>query len=323
MRDKLMRLGRKLRHAMEARAVILVYHRVADLAGDPFSLAVSPTHFAEHLRVLCERYVPIPLRELVTATRRGDIPHRGVAITFDDGYADNLYAARPLLETASVPATVFVVAGKVGSREEFWWDRLERLVHGSGRPPRRFTLEIAGQSRDWETGAGDSSREGLYREMWSTLRPLADEERESAMRSLEAQIGEPLPARSGYLPMTAEELTELCRGGLVEIGAHGLTHARLADLSPADQRREIEEAKSRLARLVGSPVTSFAYPYGTPGDYSLETARIVAEAGFDCACANVSAWVVAGVDRFQLPRLRVYDWGGQEFGRRLRRFLWA
>jgi peptidoglycan/xylan/chitin deacetylase (PgdA/CDA1 family) len=49
-----------------------------------------------------------------------------VAITFDDGYADLLANAKPLLERADVPATAFVVAGGLG--RPFWWDELAALL---------------------------------------------------------------------------------------------------------------------------------------------------------------------------------------------------
>ncbi len=85
--------------------VILLYHRVADLAQDPFGLAVAPAHFREHLSVIRRYSRPISLRQLLSELRNGKLPRRTVAVTFDDGYADNLYAAKPLLEQSDVPAT--------------------------------------------------------------------------------------------------------------------------------------------------------------------------------------------------------------------------
>jgi peptidoglycan/xylan/chitin deacetylase (PgdA/CDA1 family) len=338
----LARLARKIRFVARPRAVILVYHRIIEPECDPFSLAVTPRHFAEHLRVVRDRYVPVPLRELVAAAKQGRVPHRAVAVTFDDGYADNHHTAKPLLEMEEVPATVFVVAGAVDSGEEFWWDRLERLVLHSRPLPAHLSLELAGGSvgwdirdsgdsmhphadREWSTRAetDPSTRHRVFRELWSLLQPLSEELRESAMRNLELQLGGGSAPRVENLPLNAAALVELSRGQLVEIGAHGWTHSRLADLPPDARRREIGDARRRLEELTGLPVRSFAYPYGRPEDYGSDTPRIVAEMGFECACANVSGWIVAGVDRFEAPRLRVFDWSGQEFARRLRRFLWA
>src|SRR5947207_7132586 len=92
------RLGRR-----EKRAFVLAYHRVGRVTTDPQLLCVTPEHFTEHLELITKRYEPARLDELVAATR----PDRAVAVTFDDGYADTLLAAKPLLERASVHATVF------------------------------------------------------------------------------------------------------------------------------------------------------------------------------------------------------------------------
>ena len=323
MRDRLARLAQKARHVRRARAAVLVYHRVAKLADDPFSLAVTPRHFDEHLQVLREQFVPLSLRDLVDATQSGDVPHRGVAITFDDGYRDNLRRAKPSLEAAGLPATVFVVAGRVGSGEEFWWDQLERLLLRGKGLPSELVLRLGDQSFRWRTTNGGADRGTTFREVWRVLQALGEEARGDLMRTLASQIGEAPAIRPDDLPLDPPELAELAKGDHVEVGAHGLTHTRLASLDAGQQRHEIVESRRRLEALLGLPVTSFAYPYGARGDYTAETAAIVAESGFRCAFVNSSGWIVAGADRFTLPRVRVYDWSAPELARRLHRFLWA
>jgi peptidoglycan/xylan/chitin deacetylase (PgdA/CDA1 family) len=58
----------------------------------------------------------------------GRLPANAAAVTFDDGYADNLKAAKPRLQRAGAPATVFIATGYVGERREFWWDELARII---------------------------------------------------------------------------------------------------------------------------------------------------------------------------------------------------
>src|SRR4051794_33457131 len=95
------------------RGVILLYHRVGDADADAWNLTVTPGRFEEHLQLLSSEFRPLPLRELAQGARRGTLPRRAVGVSFDDGYADNLKVAVPLLVDWHVPATVFVATGFV------------------------------------------------------------------------------------------------------------------------------------------------------------------------------------------------------------------
>src|SRR3989337_311080 len=95
---KLQRTTRWLQRRLTSRSLILTYHRVAEKDIDPWSLCVTPQHFAEHLEVLKQFAQPIGLIEMVEALLACNIPDRSAVVTFDDGYANNLYNAKPLLE---------------------------------------------------------------------------------------------------------------------------------------------------------------------------------------------------------------------------------
>src|SRR5688572_16739692 len=114
-----------------------MYHRVCELDADPQLLCVKPDSFVGQLRHLVSVADVVPLSEIRTTRSR-----RAVAVTFDDGYADNLDPAARCLASFSVPATVFVATGLIGGRLEFWWDRLEALLL-HGRPgPEHLEIEI-------------------------------------------------------------------------------------------------------------------------------------------------------------------------------------
>ena len=113
----------------------------------------------------------------------------------------------------------------------------------------------------------------------------------------------------------------LAQGGLIEIGAHTVTHSVLAALTPSSQREEIKESKRFLEELLGRKVASFAYPYGRRCDYSEQSVALVREAGFAHACSNFAGVVGRNSDLFQLPRVQVRDWDGDEFAGRLSAWL--
>jgi peptidoglycan/xylan/chitin deacetylase (PgdA/CDA1 family) len=96
-----------------------MYHSVSDCPDDPFNVTVHPDRLERQLAWLHRRGLrAVSVRDLLDARARGE--ERGmVALTFDDGYADFLTGALPVLRRRQCGATVFVVAGRLGG-ENAW-----------------------------------------------------------------------------------------------------------------------------------------------------------------------------------------------------------
>ncbi|MGL4881521.1 MAG: polysaccharide deacetylase family protein, partial [Waterburya sp.] len=160
---KLHRVGEQIQKQFCTKSLILMYHRVAEEDIDPWSLRVTPERFAEHLKVLQQHTQPLSLKELAQAHQEGNIRdrkaypkgNRAVAITFDDGYANNLHQAKPLLEKYQIPATVFIATGYSEQPKEFWWDELEYIILQPGKLPDRLSLTINEQQCEWDLGTAN------------------------------------------------------------------------------------------------------------------------------------------------------------------------
>jgi peptidoglycan/xylan/chitin deacetylase (PgdA/CDA1 family) len=295
------------------RVVILMYHRVYETSSDPWELCVSPCHFAEQLEVLSKNYQVISLNELVRSLREGQLPKRGVVLTFDDGYADNLWNAKPLLEKYELPATVFITSGSLDSPAEFWWDDLERILLQPRKLPKSLQLSVQGRAHDWQTTNSDE-RQLAYMAIHQILQPLRSADRDQAMGDLFDWSGVDQTGRSDYRPLTTVELTQLAQSELVAIGAHTVTHPLLSVMHQADQSAEIAGSRTKLEDILGSRVDTFSYPYG---NLSAETAGIVAAAGFETAVTTNDRAVRVRANPFRLGRFAVGDWDGDRFKDRL------
>ena len=315
-------------------SLILMYHRVANVKADPWQLSVSPKHFSEHLEVLQKMDCSLRLDRLAIVLRKGKIPRRSVVITFDDGYADNITTAKPLLERFHIPATFFLSTACIEGHREFWWDELDRLILEPVMLPDRLQLSIRGTLHEWNLD-GDvtfsedhmrknsswrawevapSIRHEIYYLLWQLLKHLEDSERQHVLDQLQEWAGAKPHVRPIHSLLRPEEISLLSQGDMIEVGAHSATHVSLPSHSLSYQQNEINGSKKYLEDLLGNPITSFSYPHG---DYTIETKALVRDAGFSCACSTRSGGVFLTTDHFQLPRLQVSDWDGEEFQKQL------
>ena len=310
-----------------------MYHRIATPERDPWQLAVTPAHFAEHLEVIRHQGTPMPVRALTAQLTRGRVPRRAIVITIDDGYADNFHEARPLLQRLDVPATIFVAAGYVGRAAGFWWDELERRILAPADVPSRLQLRVRDAVHEFSTAgprrtpdpdlgwraasAPPTDRHRLFLDLYRLLKPLTDAERRRALDDLGGWNGVGAGPDATSRPLTVEEVRALGGDDLIEVGAHTLTHPQLSAQPAVEQQAEIRRSRAVLSEMTGQEVVSFAYPYGGRADYNADTVRMVGEAGFSGACSTVPGTVRHRTSPLEIPRLHVDDCDGDGLARRL------
>jgi peptidoglycan/xylan/chitin deacetylase (PgdA/CDA1 family) len=107
-------LYRRLRPARPGTARVIYYHRID---AEEHRSCVAPRMFAEQMALLrAEGFRVVPLREFaVNLAEKRPFAPRTVAVTFDDGFADNYTAAFPVLQRERIPATIFLTAGYIGT----------------------------------------------------------------------------------------------------------------------------------------------------------------------------------------------------------------
>jgi peptidoglycan/xylan/chitin deacetylase (PgdA/CDA1 family) len=292
-----------------------MYHRVAFARHDPWGLAVDPERFEEQIAYVKHHRTPMSMEELVDRLRSSTLPANAVAITFDDGYRDNLVNAKPVLARHGVPATLFLATGFINQNTPFWWDELATMTLASTQairdqrvwPGEAVTLDW-GEAERSDTAGGwrvsdepRTARQNAYLAIWRRLQRATAEDRDIAMNTLRRHLGtaqDPLGR-----PMSSDEIGAFLSDGLVELGAHTVTHPALTSLSRLESRREIEGSGHRCRELAATCVNGFAYPYG---DMSSEVRSDVARLGFSWACSTEGGFVDGKqLDIYALPRVAV------------------
>jgi len=294
--------------------LVLLYHRVANDPVDAQLLAVSPENFEAHLKELAKNYRVLPLCELIKEIGNGGLKPDTVAITFDDGYLDNLLNAVPVLEKCGLHATVFVTSGMVGSQKEFWWDALERIFLTCEPLPEFLNLGGSRGDFKWDMCSSEG-RLKAYKELCSFIRTLPADTINKTIDFLFKWSGIKKQARLTHRIVNEADLLELSSSPLIEIGAHGVNHVVLGLMKPEEQTYEIRESKRNLERITGQPIRLFSYPYGTISDFNEITKKILQEEGYDAGIANIQGSVNSPVDLHAIPRRLVRNWDGEQFQR--------
>jgi len=306
--------GHRLCNLIDRPVIVLLYHRVTELSADPELIAVSPENFRRHMEFLKQHFLILRLADEWPELRKP-----AVIITFDDGYADNVLEALPILEEVGVPATFFISTAQVGTDRVFWWHRLEAMLLRQGEFPSRFELHDPGYERVWMT-ASPEQRQVLYASLGMRMRRLDPERRESWLGQLEQWAGPGIVPADLHRLMTRAELRRLAGSPRATVGAHTVSHSALAALTEEQQRREIFLSKIELEKMIGKKITTFSYPFGRKSEYNRISVDLCREAGFTRAVANFPGQVHRWTDPLQLPRHLVRNWDLETFAMELKGF---
>jgi peptidoglycan/xylan/chitin deacetylase (PgdA/CDA1 family) len=250
----------------------------------------------------------IPLVEAVERLYKRSLPPNAACITFDDGYANTLICAAPVLEKRGLPATVFITTGYLeGGR--MWNDTVIESVRRAGE---QLDLSSIGFGRFKLTDM--SARRHAAQVLRRKLKYLDPEDRAQKTSRIAEIVGRELPED---LMLSVPQVKELIRRR-IDVGAHTVSHPILTRVDDVTARREILASKATLEEVTGAPVELFAYPNGQPHrDYLRSHVDMVREAGFSAAVSSAWGACHVGSDRFQLPRMKPWETSSVGFVGRL------
>lgn len=289
----------------------LIFHRVLAKPDPLFPGEPDVQVFDAILGWVGANFNVIPLRQAVDDLAHGSLPVRALAITFDDGYADNYEVALPVLKKHGMSASFFVASGFLdGGR--MWNDTVIESIRGFKGDRLDFSDIGLGVLALDDAGKRRLAIDQVLGRL--KYRPLA--ERSDLIDAIATQAGVTLP---DDLMMTSAQLRALRDAGM-DIGGHTVSHPILARLSEAAAFEEILAGKHRLEAILNEPIELFAYPNGKPGkDYLAAHVAMVEKAGFVAAVSTAPGVARSGCDRYQIARFTPWDRSMWRFNLRLLR----
>lgn len=295
-----------IRRAIPNRGLaILRYHAICGPEGYAYAspgICISPGAFEQQVSYLAANYSVLSLPEAVMRLRAcRPLPPNAVAITFDDGYADNLPAARTLAKYG-LSATFYITAGCMAGGEPFWPAELRYLLDAIRH--ERITLALGDAQPltfDLRTGA---DRANALNRLTKTFKAHPVPYRE--------QLRAQLRTYAGYVEiprvmLSWDEVREMHALGMT-IGSHTMTHPNLPNAGVPMATQELLEARRRLEEEIDAPVTMFSYPNGGAERYlTPEIQAVVKETGYDAATTSRNAFAGSRSDLYALERIQVAE----------------
>lgn len=275
-----------------SRLLVVGYHNVAPTWFWPDAPGRGIDGLVAQVRALMRLAPVVRLSDALRDLAAGrPLPPRAVALTFDDGYRDNLTLAAPALARLGAPATFFLVPGFLDRTVDAWWEVLAWAVaRGEGEAEVRGHRIVAGDPHRPEVAA-------FAEDVKSAPRAV----REAAV----AELAERLGARGGVgtdrLFMDWDEARRLPPG--IEVGSHTPAHEILARETAGDQAAGLAAARRRLQDELAAQVDLLAYPNGGPGDFDDVTIAAARDAGHTAAVTTIPGWVEPGSPPFALDRV--------------------
>jgi peptidoglycan/xylan/chitin deacetylase (PgdA/CDA1 family) len=286
--------------------------------ADPL-YTVTPGFLADCLDFFARHYSVVSLPQIEAAHANGTLlPPRPLLITFDDGWADNLEYALPVLRRHGLSFALFCASDAIDRREGFFQERLIAAWRSG-----RLTAQDMGSL--WRACANadeipqDVMSEAAVRRLTGRLQRLSPDRREQVLSAVDSQLHDPLRHM-----LTASELRQMVEAE-VAIGVHGKRHEPLTEV--ADLDGELLESRRTLSRLCATneeQVASLSFPFSRHDD------RVVSRAlqlgyrllfGGGSSLTPVAAKVPALIARVGITAAGLADARGRLMPERLAAYL--
>jgi peptidoglycan/xylan/chitin deacetylase (PgdA/CDA1 family) len=286
-------------------AVILAYHSVRD-EPEKDSNWIGPgiTHaskiFQRHMELIASRFHPVSLEDIFLFVKgERDLPARSVAVTFDDGYLDNLEIASPILSRFGISAAFYLTVNMIGQSDVPWFCRVRNAFVRT--PCAQWNSSL--HNKKWDLSSS-RSRDAALLAAYDLCAPHVGQTQNEVVATIERELQIPRQMPARRLMLTWEEVKQLRRAGHI-VGSHTLTHPNVAYLANSQAvQAEILDSKLRIEQNLTEPVLHFSYPHPALNpQWSKQSLHCTGDAGYRTAVTTTKGPVFAGTNPLLLSRM--------------------
>jgi len=312
----LLRISNKL---TSHKVSIMLYHGFSESKNKEgewtlHSKFMPISEFEQHLKVYLKYGNPISLTDLLYNEK---LPPNPIAVTIDDGYANNYELCFPILNKYHFPATLFLTTGFIDRRLFLWTDWLEFIAANAS--PGDMKIELNHEVISFNLG-DPPLRNIVVDRLKSILKSMPSAKIRSFLYELQERSRvkydwERIPEE--LQPLTWNQIREMKKSGFISFGGHTVSHAILSICNQEEQHFEMVESKARIEKELDEECFMLAYPNGKENDFTEETIRLAKKANYRIAVTANSGYENSnGYDSHKLRR-----WGTDLFSKEDLEFL--
>lgn len=255
---------------------IITYHGIDNSGNQRYNTRfISQNHLDRHLKALSKVADLVSIYDLLQA--KTDPARLSVALTFDDGYHNNLSMALPVLEKYNAPACFCITGVAELAMPILWPDHLDIFT-----AERREPLTVAGEQfapyrkYPWQ-------RIQLVNQRGQPLKWLAKQRGLGFIEALSGALQEAfdldalVPFTRYWQQLTQQEIGQVAAHPLITVASHGYRHLNLAESAPEEAQQDMLQSKQYLERCTDQPIDIFVYP---DGSYNLDLVRYGLKQGY-------------------------------------------
>ncbi len=308
---------RLIRQRYPRSVAILMYHSVShDRDGQADSISPGITTpaelFRDQMQLLRQSYSPVTLDDVALWLQgNAELPPNAVAVTFDDGFADNYHIAAPIMEEFGIRGAIYLTVDSVLRQRLPWFCQVRRFFYST--PVIQQEIKDPESGKVWNLAEPDQHRRA-FSECNRFCAVMSFEKREQYLQALEINFGRSLATNENNGPcmMTFEQARELRQRGHL-IGNHTFSHGNLAYVPEQALSQELVQSHEILTQKLGAAPTHFSYPHpALSPQWNDRTVALTRQLGYKTAVLTQEGTAHRDSDAMLLSRVNVVAEGDTE-----------
>ena len=268
---------------------------------------ILDSEFTELLKTLTALGSAISMQDVLKYCIDGGFPENAFAITFDDGFENNLSIAAPILQSFSVPSTFYITSSFIDQNLMSWVDRIDWAVEASAENVE-FSLDVPWHKQKVLIKTRAQKLKFLEDvRIHTKTNPAIDQN--ALANSIQSQFDLPLTYTSNSeidLKLSWNDVRKLNETPYFTIGGHTHSHPIMSFLDRKALRYEIGQCLRLIKKHADISTNHFSYPEGLAHTYNNTVITTLREFGISCCPSAEPGYNAKGTDPFELKRMFVH-----------------